>query len=107
MEAWNQTWNTAEGRQKWLEPDAFVVGLMPKLQQAGVHTALDLGFGVGRHAILLAQHGFAVYGIDASENGLAYAANWAKQAELTLHLATSDMAHLPYADHFFDLSCFE
>ncbi|MCX6045565.1 MAG: class I SAM-dependent methyltransferase [Chloroflexi bacterium] len=103
MEAWNQTWNTEAGRQKWLQPDAFVVGLIPRLQAAGVETVLDLGFGVGRHAILLAEHGFDVYGIDASENGRAYAANWAKQTGQTLHLTTGDMAHLPYAEHFFDL----
>ncbi len=103
MEAWNQTWNTEAGRQKWLQPDAFVVSLLAKFQEAGVHRVLDLGFGVGRHAILLAQHGFEVYGIDASENGLVYAENWAKQIGQTLHLTTRDMAQLPYAEHFFDL----
>ncbi|MEZ4733039.1 MAG: class I SAM-dependent methyltransferase [Caldilineaceae bacterium] len=66
------------------------------------YAALDLGFGVGRHALLLAQAGFDVYGIDASENGLAYTQAWAAREGVTLHLQTGDMATLPYADHFFD-----
>lgn len=103
MEAWNQAWNTAEGRKKWLEPDPFVIRAIPKLQEAGIQRVLDLGFGVGRHAMLLAEYGFDVYGIDASENGLAYATEWAKQKGQTLHLTTGDMAHLPFDDGFFDV----
>jgi len=102
MEAWNQAWNTAAGRQKWLTPDPFVVRMIPTLQAAGVQRVLDLGFGVGRHALLLAQHGFEVYGLDASENGLAFANQWAQQEGLKLQLSTGDMARLPYDDGFFD-----
>lgn len=102
MEAWNQAWGTAEGRQKWLEPDPFVVRMIPALKAAGVQRVLDLGFGVGRHALCLAQQGFEVYGLDASANGLAFATKWAEQEGLNLQLATGDMAQLPYADGFFD-----
>lgn len=102
MEAWNQAWKSTEGRQDWLTPDRFVVERIPQLQEAGVRRVLDLGFGVGRHAVRLAQAGFEVHGVDISPNGLAYAQAWAEREGLTLHLQTSDMATLPYADHFFD-----
>ncbi|MBX3015793.1 MAG: class I SAM-dependent methyltransferase [Caldilineaceae bacterium] len=102
MEAWNQAWNSEAGRQDWLTPDPFVVEQIPHLQAAGVHRVLDLGFGVGRHAVLLAQAGFAVYGIDASENGLAYAQSWAAREGVSIQLTTGDMATLPYDDDFFD-----
>lgn len=103
MEAWNVAWATPEGRREWLEPDPFVVELLPTLRAAQIHRTLDLGFGVGRHAILSAQHGMTVYGLDAATNGLAYANGWAAQEGLSLNLMTGDMTTLPYADHFFDL----
>jgi len=102
MEAWNQAWKTEEGRKEWLTPDPFVIELIPHLHAAHVQRVLDLGFGVGRHAVLLAQEGFDVYGLEASENGRAYAAEWAAREGVTLKLTTGDMADLPYADNFFD-----
>ena len=103
MEAWNQAWNSEEGRQDWVTPDPFVVEQLPLLQGTGAPRVLDLGFGVGRHALLFAQAGFTVYGIDMSENGLAYAQAWAERTGVTLQLTNGDMSTLPYADQFFDV----
>lgn len=103
MEAWNEAWATEAGRREWLEPDRFVVELLPQLREANVQRGLDLGFGVGRHAIRLAQQDIAMYGLDAAANGLAYANAWAAREGLSLNLLTGDMMKLPYADHFFDL----
>lgn len=102
MEAWNQAWNSEAGRQDWVTPDPFVVDQLPLLQAAGAQRVLDLGFGVGRHALFFAQAGFAVYGIDMSENGLAYAQDWAARAGVAVQLTNGDMGTLPYADAFFD-----
>lgn len=102
MEAWNQAWQTDEGRAEWLTPEPFVAALVEPLRTAGVRRVLDLGFGVGRHAILLAKAGFEVHGIDASANGRDYANTWAAQEGVTLHLQTGDMTTLPYAEGEFD-----
>lgn len=102
MEAWNQAWKTEEGRAEWLQPEPFIGEMIAPLQEAGVQRVLDLGFGVGRHAMLLAQAGFVVDGIDASSNGMEYAQAWAAQEGLSLHLTTGDMSQLPYADGEFD-----
>lgn len=102
MEAWNEAWKTEEGRQEWMIPEPFVEDCIPQLQTAGVAQVLDLGFGVGRHAIRLAQAGFEVYGIDAAANGLAFAQEWAAAEGVQLTLGTGDMAQIPYPDNFFD-----
>lgn len=102
MEAWNQAWNSEEGRQDWVTPDPFVVEQVSLLQAAGAQRVLDLGFGVGRHALLFAQAGFTVYGIDMSENGLAYAQAWADRVGVAVQLTNGDMSTLPYDDAFFD-----
>ncbi len=103
MEAWNEAWATAAGRREWLEPDQFVVELLPALRAANVQRGLDLGFGVGRHAILLAKQGIEMYGLDAAANGLTYANEWAVNELVVLNLTTGDMEKLPYNDNFFDL----
>ncbi|MCE7989775.1 MAG: class I SAM-dependent methyltransferase [Caldilinea sp. CFX5] len=103
MEAWNEAWATETGRREWLEPDRFVVELLPQLRTTTIQRGLDLGFGVGRHTILLAQQGITMYGLDAAANGLVYADAWAEREGLSLNLMTGDMTKLPYANDFFDL----
>jgi 2-polyprenyl-3-methyl-5-hydroxy-6-metoxy-1,4-benzoquinol methylase len=102
MEAWNQAWKTEEGRAAWMKPEPFVVEMVESLAAAGVKRVLDLGFGVGRHAILLAKAGFEVEGIDASSNGRDFANQWAANEGVTLKLTVGDMAKLPYGDGEFD-----
>lgn len=102
MEAWNQAWATEDGREAWLKPEPFVADAVKRLQRGQVRRVLDLGFGVGRHAILLAQAGFEVHGIDAAANGRDYAERWAEQAGLSLTLSVGDMTTIPYPNGYFD-----
>src|SRR5690349_22630223 len=71
IDAWDKRWATDEGRADWLEPHPAVVALLPELHARGVRRVLDLGCGVGRHALLLAEQGFAVEALDGSPTGLA------------------------------------
>src|ERR1700761_5866621 len=64
IEAWDKRWATSEGRADWLEPHPAVVAILPELHARGARRVLDLGCGVGRHALLLAEHGFDVEAID-------------------------------------------
>jgi tellurite methyltransferase len=102
VEAWDQRWATPEGRADWLDPDPEVVALLPRLKARGVGRALDLGCGVGRHALLLAAQGIAVDALDGSEQGLAFARQQAaaRGLELRLHQGLADA--LPFADQSFD-----
>ncbi|HXF60793.1 MAG TPA: class I SAM-dependent methyltransferase [Caldilineaceae bacterium] len=102
MEAWDRAWQTTEGRAGWLTPERFVVELVETWRAAGVRRVLDLGCGVGRHALLLARSGFTVDAMDASESGLAYTRAAAAQAGVSLTLTVGDMAALPYAGGQFD-----
>ena len=66
-------WRLTHGEPKLLQiaSDPDVIALLPELKARGVRTALDLGCGVGRHALLLAEHGLAVEAIDGAAAGLA------------------------------------
>ena len=103
MSAWNDIWKVKEERNLWLKPDPFILSLLPQLKNEKIKNVLDLGFGVGRHAILLAKHGLQVYGVESSPIGLNYANNWAKNENLELKLTLGIMDNLPYSNEFFDL----
>jgi len=53
--------------------------------------ALDIACGEGRNSIFLAHHGFAVTGVDISEEGLAKAEKWANSEGLAVSFKRVDM----------------
>ena len=103
MKAWDEIWKTKEGQALWTEPDPFVVSLLPRFKKGGIEKTLDIGFGLGRHAILFAKEGFDVYGIEASPAGLKYAIKWSEKEKVALKLTIGEMSHLPFDSDFFDL----
>jgi tellurite methyltransferase len=102
IEAWDKRWATAEGRADWLEPEPDVIALLPELTARGARTALDLGCGVGRHALLLAEHGLAVEAIDGSAAGLAVVRETARARGLSLGVRQGSADALPFDNDSFD-----
>lgn len=102
VDAWDKRWATDAGRADWLDPHPAVVALLPELEQRGARNALDLGCGVGRHALLLAEAGFAVEAFDGSETGLDVVRAAAASRGLTLGFKHGTADALPYADGAFD-----
>ena len=66
---WNDQWATIDAESKWLTPEQDVKEWASGLA-AGARI-LDLGAGVGRHAIWLDKMGFDVTALDAAQEGLA------------------------------------
>lgn len=52
---------------------------------------LDLGCGLGRHAIAFAKEGFCVTATDASKTAIAHLKEWARALELTIEAKISDL----------------
>ena len=56
--AWNEIWSTSEGRKAWLEPEPEVAALArERFAHHGARRALDLGCGLGRHALVVGGPG--------------------------------------------------
>jgi tellurite methyltransferase len=72
-EDWDRHWRDATERAHWEAPEPLVRQIVPELVRRGVRRTLDLGCGVGRHALFLAGEGFDAVGTDASESGIALA----------------------------------
>lgn len=102
VEAWDKRWATEEGRADWLDPHPAVVAILPELTARGARRALDLGCGVGRHALLLAEHGLEVEALDGSPAGLAVLRETAAARSLTLGLHEGMADALPFSDESFD-----
>ena len=60
--------------------------------------ALDIACGEGRNSIFLARHGFAVTGLDISEEGLAKAENWANAEGLAVSFLCKDMETYEFSE---------
>ena len=96
-------WNWARVNDAyWLEPAEEVRSLLDRWKDAGLMRLLDLGCGLGRHALLFARAGFSVTGFDLSEAGLARMKAMAADEGLRVSAAVGDLRSLPFRDASFD-----
>ncbi len=99
---WEAEWRDRRSHDLWSVPDAEVVALLETLRSEGVERVLDLGFGLGRHVILLAREGYDTYGIEPTRSGFAYCREWLKAEGLRADIQIGEMTGLAYEDGFFD-----
>lgn len=99
---WDRVWKETGGSDGWDQPDQWVVSAASMARKAGASRALDLGCGVGRHALHLARTGFRTSATDRSPHALATARENAAADGLDVDFRTGDMTRLPYADNEFD-----
>ena len=67
---WNNYWKKESEYTYWQQPDKAVMSLMPGIDRAKVKNVLDLGCGIGRHAVMLAKEGFKVTAVDSSKEAI-------------------------------------
>lgn len=93
---WNKIWDGIEEGSKWLTPEPDVKRWTEGLASGA--SILDLGAGVGRHALSLQAAGFDITALDAAQEGLAEIDK--AQAGVTTILGRMD--DLPFEDGAFD-----
>jgi ubiquinone/menaquinone biosynthesis C-methylase UbiE len=77
----------------------FIADAIPDLTKHEVKKILDLGCGVGRHCVLLANSGFEVIGMDISKNALKMARSWVQKERLeNVALVRATMTNIPIND---------
>ena len=93
---WNDQWAGIEQGSKWLTPEEDVKRWAQRFEPGA--KVLDLGAGVGRHALALASRGFDVTALDAAPEGLAAI----DAADLDVTTVLGRMDALPFEDQSFD-----
>lgn len=101
---WNSRWATEQGRADWLKPEPDVMSVTEALMRRSGDRlkVLDLGCGVGRHALYFASLGFDVTAVDMAESGLDQVRRAADAARLTITTGVVPMTELPFEDGAFD-----
>lgn len=70
--------------------------------QAAQYKLLDLGTGMGRHAMMMAKEGYDVTGTDYSETSVELAKIWAKEEGLNIRFEQASAEKQPFPDNSFD-----
>ena len=97
---WNSEWSQNTKQTEWKIPDYEVIKIAKKLKKK--LKILDLGSGIGRHSLLLAEMGHQVFATDASKNGITILKNNASSNGLKIDVKQSKMTSLAYEDNKFD-----
>lgn len=72
-------------------------------REGSVRRALDLAMGRGRHAVVLARHGFRTYGVDERLDAVREAVTVAARERLTVRGWCADVTMFPLPPEAFDL----
>lgn len=99
---WNAYWGSEANRRYWLKPDSAVIDLLEKTDRSRVRDVLDLGCGVGRHALLFAKAGFAVTAVDSSSEALAVLRGQADKEEIRVKIIESNYSQDLFPQESFD-----
>lgn len=100
--AWNDRWSTPHGRAEWLTPEPDVAAFAAQLATGSAKRVLDLGCGVGRHALAYARLGLEVTAVDMAQSGISELRRSAAAENLEITTMIAAMTELPFADHTFD-----
>lgn len=100
--SWEERWSSAAGRADWIIPEREVVELGERLRDSGAERALDIGCGVGRHTLALADIGFKLDAVDTSATGLAHVSSEAMLHGLDVTTHNAVMTDLPFPADTFD-----
>lgn len=85
-----------------LKPYDNCIYLANKWKESGYVDVLDLGTGLGRHAIYFSKQGFNVTAMDISEYAVQYLKAWAAKENLLVNAEVGDMQSLNYPSKSFD-----
>lgn len=102
--AWEEYYSTLRKLPRRMKkPIPFVMKEVPRFKRHGVMDVLDLGCGMGRPSVHLAEKGFEVIGMDMSKSALKVASGWIRREKLSnASLVCGVMTHFPFRNDCFD-----
>jgi SAM-dependent methyltransferase len=103
MSDWQTFWDDKKNHEWWKRPAPIVLELIQAQSPSERPRVLDLGCGLGRHAIAFAQAGFQVTATDASANAVAHLDGWARRLGLCVETKVCGAVDDGFAPQSFDI----
>ena len=100
---WDQYWSETGNHERWERPAPIVVELIEAQSPETRPAVLDLGCGLGRHAIAFAEQGFQVTATDGSQKAIEHLQRWAEQLDLSIATHVCGMLEQPFQGSSFDI----
>ncbi len=102
-EIWETYWADQKNHDWWCTPGSEVLDLIRTLSPEDQPKVLDIGCGLGRHAIAFALAGFTVTATDFSEKAVQYLQNWAESLSLKIETKVCDVIGDGFSEDHFDV----
>ena len=101
--SWDAYWDNELNRSYWLEPDKVVTELIATLYKPKTKDILDLGCGIGRHTIFLAEAGYNVTAVDSSQEALDILKYQVDEKGLKVIIINGNYSEELFPENSFDL----
>ncbi len=100
---WEAYWSNPENHDWWKQPAPEVLDLIRSLSPAEKPKVLDLGCGLGRHAIAFALAQFSVTATDVSAAAIQHVSGWAQSLQLSIETHVCDVLGHHFLEASFDI----
>ncbi len=100
---WESYWSGGKDYAWWKSPAPEVLEFIASQSPEERPSVLDLGCGLGRHAIAFAQSGFLVTATDSSPNAIAHLRKWAEELSLQIRSEVCDVLGGNFFKESFDI----
>lgn len=88
---WESYWNNQDNYDRWKKPASEVLDFIHSLSPIESPKVLDLGCGLGRHAIAFALARFSVTVTDTSTTAIQHVIEWACSLQLSIETRICDV----------------
>ena len=98
-------WNTLQSekdRKQWLTPSLEVYSFLYRWKEQNRKDFLDLGCGIGRHALIFGKQGFNVNFSDIVPDAVKQTESLLKKADIPCSGRIEDMENMSFDDNSFD-----
>jgi 2-polyprenyl-3-methyl-5-hydroxy-6-metoxy-1,4-benzoquinol methylase len=100
---WEAYWRNVDNHDWWKQPAPEVLDLIRSLSPLERPRVLDLGCGLGRHAIAFALAQFSVTATDASATAIEQVQAWARSLGLQVEARVCDMLDCSLPEESYDV----
>jgi len=100
---WESFWANAINHDWWKRPAPEVTDFITSQSPIQRPKVLDLGCGLGRHAIAIAQEGFTVTATDPSKTAIDHLKQWARSLDLSIEAKIGDTLDNSLPSDSFDI----